>query len=127
MNKKSKFGLILICMMLIFGTLSLYGQVDQLHGDQAYSTYGVHSGNQVRTSFWNDGQIGIHKPPTQEQVMGEWPINSGHMYISRIATYFASDVRCEDGIKRPIASDSNGTAAGDPTNASSGDASENGE
>ena len=71
MSNKSQNGLILIYMMLIFGTISLYGQsdqLDQLHGDQNYSTYGVHSGNQIRTSFWNDGQIGYRRPETQEQV-----------------------------------------------------------
>ncbi len=127
MSKYLQKSLILICLSLLLGAVAVYAQLDQLHGDQTYSTYGVHSGNQVRTSFWNDGQIGYRNPDTQEQVRGEWPINSGHMYIAKISSYFASDVLCEDGIKRPIASESNGTRAGQPTEHSSGDASEDGE
>lgn len=127
MSNKWQNVIILICMMLIFSTVSLHAQIDQLHGDQNYSTYGVHSGNQIRTSFWNDGQIGYRNPETQEQVRGEWPINSGHFYIAKISSYFGSEVRCEDGIKRPIVSEANGTRAGQPTEHSSGDASDNGE
>jgi len=128
MNKKSQYGLILIYLALIFGVVSLYGQgYDQLHGDQNYSTYGVHSGNQIRTSFWNDGQIGYRNPETEEQVRGEWPINSGYMYIAKISSYFGSEVRCEDGVRRPVVSEANGTRAGQPTEHSSGDASEDGE
>ena len=127
MRRNWQIGFILINLTLIVGAISLYGQLDLLHGDQAYSTYGVHSGNQVRTSFWNDGQIGYRNPDTQEQVRGEWPINSGHFFIAKISTYFGSEVRCEDGIKRPIVSESNGTRAGQPTEHSSGDASEDGE
>ena len=128
MSKKSQNALILIYLTLFFGVLSLYGQgYDQLHGDQNYSTYGVHSGNQIRTSFWNDGQIGYRNPENEEQVRGEWPINSGHMYIAKISSYFGSEVRCEDGVRRPIVSEANGTRAGQPTEHSSGDASENGD
>ncbi|MBN2105602.1 hypothetical protein JW835_16305 [bacterium] len=127
MNRNFRLGLIWIYFMLMFGVICFYGQVDQLHGDQDYSTYGVHSGNQIRTSFWNDGQIGYRNPETQEQVRGEWPINSGHFYIAKISSYFGSEVYCEDGIIRPIVSEANGTRAGNPAEHSSGDASEDGE
>lgn len=126
MSNKWQNVILLIFMLVMFSTVFLHAQLDQLHGDQNYSTYGVHSGNQVRTSFWNDGQIGYRRPETQEQVRGEWPINSGNTYIAKISSYFGSEVRTDDGIKRAIVSEANGTRAGQSTEHSSGDASDEG-
>ena len=128
MSNKWQNVIILICTMLMLGAVSLYAQLDQLHGDQNYGAYGIHSGNQIRTAFHNDGQIGYRNyDPTDDQILGEWPINSGHFYVAKISSYFGSEVRCEDGIKRPIVSESNGSRAGQNTEHSSGDASDSGE
>ncbi len=123
MKKFGFFNLIFISLVICIQTYPLYSQMDQLHGDQEYSTYGVHSGNQLRTYFWNDGQIGRRKNLSSiPQVGGEWPINSGHITLAKIATWFGSEVRCTDNIVRHIVSESNGTWTGDPSNVSSGDA-----
>ncbi|MBN1482411.1 hypothetical protein EH223_10260 [candidate division KSB1 bacterium] len=122
MNKVWIANLFLIFVFVCF-LAPAYTQIDQLHGDQNYSTYGVHSGNQLRTFFWNDGQIGRRKNLTSiPQVGGEWPINSGHITLAKIATWFGSEVRGTDGVIRHIVSESNGTWTADPTNHSSGDA-----
>ncbi|OGC01075.1 hypothetical protein A2V82_06900 [candidate division KSB1 bacterium RBG_16_48_16] len=122
-------NLLLIGFLICFLTDPSYSQqevgsqLDLLHGDQNYSTYGVHSGNLLRTFFWNDGQIGRRKNLTSiDQVGGEWPINSGHITLAKIATWFGSEVRGTDGVIRHIVSESNGTWTGDPGNHSSGDA-----
>lgn len=113
------FTSLIICLQ----TFPLYSQMDELYGDQTYSTYGVHSGNQLRTFFWNDGQIGRRKNLSSiPQVGGEWPINSGRVTLAKIATWFGSEVRCTDGVVRHIVSESNGTWTGDPNQGSSGDA-----
>lgn len=71
----------------------------------------------------DDGQIGRRKNLTSiPQVGGEWPINSGHITLAKIATWFGSKVRGTDGVIRHIVSESNGTWTADPTNHSSGDA-----
>jgi hypothetical protein len=122
-------NLLLIGFLICFFAKPSYSQMDQvgspldqLHGDQEYSTYGVHSGNQLRTFFWNDGQVGRRKNLTSiPQVGGEWPINSGHITLAKMATWFASEVRGTDGVIRHIASESNGSWTGDPSNHSSGD------
>jgi len=41
---------------------------------------GVHSGNRIRTTFFNYGLVGRISPA--EDYGGEWPINSGHEYIA---------------------------------------------
>ncbi len=115
--------LLLIVLIICFLPTLSYSQLDQIHGDQNYSTYGVHSGNLLRTFFWNDGQIGRRKNLTSiPQVGGEWPINSGHITLAKIATWYGSEVRGTDGVIRHIVSESNGTWTADPSNHSSGDA-----
>ena len=110
MNKVWITHLWLILVFVCFLVAPLYAQLDQLHGDQNYSTYGVHSGNQLRTFFWNDGQIGRRKNLSSiPQVGGEWPINSGRLTLAKIATWFGSEVRGTDAIIRHIVSESNGT------------------
>jgi hypothetical protein len=51
------------------------------HGDDAETRMGVHAGNQLRVSFYNDGTFGFINPWTSEEVRGEWPINTGRIYI----------------------------------------------
>ncbi|MFQ6617123.1 MAG: hypothetical protein ACE5QV_00430, partial [Fidelibacterota bacterium] len=58
----------------------LYSQMQFLHGDFKEHRDGLHSGNQVRTTFYNDGFIGrVTQDP--DDIGGEWPINSGHIYV----------------------------------------------
>ena len=68
--------------------------VDQLHGDQEYIYKGFHSGNQIRTTYFNTGLIGDITP---DDFACEWPINSGHEYLGRIVLFVGSEVKDTDG------------------------------
>lgn len=50
-------NLLLILAIICLLPAPSYAQLDQLHGDQNYSTYGVHSGNQLRTFFWTMARL----------------------------------------------------------------------
>lgn len=121
MKRKFSNILLLASLVCIIPWAVGYAQLDMLHGDQAYSASGLHSGNQIKTNFYNDGMIGQRQSINPNDVGGEWPINSGHTYLSKVATFFGSEVRGTDGQLRPIVSESNGTATHDPGNHSSGD------
>ena len=102
-------------------------QLEALHGDETYSASGLHSGNQIRTTFWNDGQVGT-RTTSPEDIGGEWPINSGRNYLAKMATMYNAEVRDADGILRHIQSESNGTRTGGlDGSASNGDWGPNGE
>lgn len=59
----------------------LFAQMAGLQGSDAETRMGVHAGNQLRTTFYNDGTFGGILPITPDEIRGEWPINSGHIYI----------------------------------------------
>ena len=105
-----KMILMVIAIVFMFSLLPYctYAQMDQLHGDQNWSASGLHSGNQIRTTFWNDGQVGCRRS-SPDDWQGEWPINSGRTYLAKISTLYASEVRGTDGVLRHIMSESNGT------------------
>ena len=42
-----------------------------------------HSGNKIRTTFYNYGLVG-RWTSEPEDIGGEWPINSGHEYIGDV-------------------------------------------
>ena len=54
--------------------------MNSLHGDFRYMKKGLHAGNQIRTTFFNDGTYGTNNanPSWSGGIPGEWPINSGH-------------------------------------------------
>ncbi|GAB4328122.1 MAG: hypothetical protein Kow0037_02220 [Calditrichia bacterium] len=61
-----------------------------------------HSGNQIRTTFYNYGFVGrlINDP---EDIGGEWPINSGHEYVGDISVMVGAEVELPNGeIIRPV-------------------------
>ena len=118
--RKNIFIVIQIVFASALSPICLYAQMDQLHGDQDWSASGLHSGNQIRTTFWNDGQIGVRRASPGDWD-GEWPINSGRNYLSKIATWFGAEVRGTDDILRHIVSESNGTGTATLGNCSSGD------
>ena len=111
--------------ILLYCTTGLFAQItiDQLHGDQAWSMSGVHSGNQIRTSFYNDGMVGDR---VTEDIACEWPINSGYEYLSKSATLIAAEVEVRNDStgaseRIVIASEGNGSFPGTLGDASSGD------
>lgn len=100
--------------------------MDALHGDQNYSYSGLHSGNQIRANFYNDGLVGRRYVNTTD-IGGEWPINSGHRYINQQIVFVGAEVKDENGEIKHIVSEGNGCTAGNSNNADSGDSGPNGE
>jgi hypothetical protein len=113
---------------LFAGALSAAAQtsIDKLHGDEKYSTNGLHSGNMIRTTFYNDGMYGIRYNSAAD-IGGEWPINTGHEYIHQLITFIGAEVKDDYGEIKHIISESNGCSAGNSTAAESGDSGPNGE
>lgn len=119
--------IVIFCALVLFSLpAALFGQVtvDELHGDELYSYRGMHSGNQLRTTFYNDGFVG-HRNSIHPDDIGEWPINSGHNYINLITYFLLAEVKDTDGIIRHISSESNGIHTGGNGD-SSGDTREDG-
>ncbi len=123
MNK----ALILVFTLCLFYGPVVFGQtkVDELHGDELYSFRNFHSGNQIRTSFYNEGYVG-HRESINPDDIGEWPINSGHNYINLIPYFILSEVKDTDGIIRHISSEANGIVTGNDNSAASADSREDG-
>jgi len=122
-----KKGFLLLFALWLCSVPAVIGQtkVDELHGDELYSYRGVHSGNQIRTSFYNDGYVGIRSAIHPDDI-GEWPINSGHNYINLIPYFMLSEVKDTDGIIRHVSSEANGVNTGDDSNPASADSREDG-
>lgn len=83
-----------IFLLLALPSISmLYAQMDGLHGDDREYRRGLHSANQVRLSFFNDGSYGINNNSTAApNYGGEWPINSGRFYLLGGSVFVASEV-----------------------------------
>jgi len=60
------------------------------HGDFREEKKNVHSGNKIRTTFYNNGWLG-RNPQSQEDIGGEWPINSGHEYIGDVMIFAGAE------------------------------------
>ncbi|MBN1466974.1 hypothetical protein JXA02_14565, partial [candidate division KSB1 bacterium] len=106
---------------VLFWTPGVIAQItiDQLHGDQTWSMPGLHSGNKIRTVFYNDGMIGDRQA---DELGGEWPINSGYEYLSKSATMIGAEVEVRNdstgAIERiVIISEGNGSSPGTLNNA----------
>jgi len=86
-------GKFVLCSVIILSLLKpfLLAQMANLHGDDSESRMGVHSGNQFRTSFFNDGTTGgrVNQPP---QIAGEWPTGSQHYYLVDGNIFVGSEV-----------------------------------
>ncbi|MBN1482492.1 T9SS type A sorting domain-containing protein [candidate division KSB1 bacterium] len=100
-----------------------YAKNNNNHGDQNYSTSGLFSGNKIRTSFYNDGMLGARRV---NELSCEWPINSGHEYLTKMSVFVGAKVRNHMGDTFHIISEANGTVTGNPQHASSGDAGPDG-
>jgi hypothetical protein len=61
---------------------------DEPKGNFDYRKEGVMDGNQIRTLFNNNGEVG-HWP---DQPSGEWPKGTGHSYLDGVAVLIASEV-----------------------------------
>lgn len=62
-------------------------------GDIQYRREGVMDGNQVRTLFYNNGEVG----QWPYQPSGEWPKGTGHSYLDGVCVLIASEVQAPSG------------------------------
>ena len=51
------------------------------HGEARNRARNDHSGNLIRVTFHNHGMLGSIRGDNSLHYSGEWPINSGHIYI----------------------------------------------
>ncbi len=102
-------GLILTAMIFLLPALSA-AQV-KAHGDIKYRKKGIHSGNQIRTTFYNTGFIG-RKTTAPADYGAEFPINSGHTYVGDADLYVATEVTDVHGTLKHIAVAPDGPEAG---------------
>ncbi|MBN2007928.1 hypothetical protein JW960_01135 [candidate division KSB1 bacterium] len=97
---------VLLCCTLFLVCLIATGalaQMEGLHGDFLEIRSGVHAGNLFRTTFYNDGTWGrVNNDP--EAFVGEWPINSGTMYLIDGNLFVGSEVIDTEGQVRHITS-----------------------
>lgn len=86
---------ILILLIILFAESS-FAQINQQtqayrddpYGAIQYRREGTMDGNQVRTLFYNNGEVG--QWPFQPS--GEWPKGSGHSYLDGVAVLMAAEV-----------------------------------
>jgi len=84
-------GSLLVGQAIILAAGVAFGQ-PKPHGDQQYEKKGIHSGNRIRTTFYNSGFVGrVGNVP--EDIGGEWPINSGHEYIGDMLVMVGSEIK----------------------------------
>lgn len=96
-------ALLTIAILTSFAwVLTLQAQFyDELRGDPGERKKNVHSGNQVRTTFFNYGLIG--RINAADDFGGEWPINSGHFYVGDISVMVGAEIVLPSGnIIRPV-------------------------
>jgi len=81
--KRILFTIALIPSFLGLSASALQAQLAGLRGDDNETRIGVHAGNQLRISLFNDGTFGgrVDNKTHPLEVGGEWPINSGHYYV----------------------------------------------
>jgi len=94
--KRSLYSILLSALVAYLLPFCLYAQMKNLHGEFKEHRDGVHSGNMVRTSFYNDGFVGrVTQDP--DDIGGEWPINSGHTYVGDACVLVGAEVVDRDG------------------------------
>lgn len=85
-----KAVLILITTEIIYGQITPEVQAyrNEPYGDIKNRREGIMDGNQVRTLFYNNGEVG--QWPFQPS--GEWPKGTGHSYLDGVCVLVASEV-----------------------------------
>ena len=86
---------ILIIIVAVIVSDQLYSQTNQIqnyrndaYGDIRYRREGIMDGNQVRTLFYNNGEVG--QWPFQPS--GEWPKGTGHSYLDGVALLISTEI-----------------------------------
>ncbi|MCK4328853.1 hypothetical protein KAX02_03315 [candidate division WOR-3 bacterium] len=70
--------------------LLLYSYLFAQTGSFVERRTGIHSGNRIRTTFFNFGLVG--RQSQAEDFGGEWPINSGHEYIGDVSLLVGAEI-----------------------------------
>ncbi|MDZ7262512.1 MAG: hypothetical protein ONB05_10460, partial [candidate division KSB1 bacterium] len=122
--RKVKLALLLMIFILGGSVVTTYGQMKGLHGDFAELRNGLHAGNQFRTTFYNDGTFGVNNRPPD--IGGEWPINSGHIYMLDGNAFIGSEVIDRNGDVKHIMSEVRGPGKNNVSDWSTGDMSPDG-
>ncbi|MCB2210637.1 hypothetical protein KQI52_00830 [bacterium] len=78
MNKRLVTGLLLLFVLAIL-PVSLAQVPPQYKGNRLYSYENIHSGNKVRTIFYNYGLVG-----NLSEISGEWPLGTGNEYVGDV-------------------------------------------
>ncbi|HOT96944.1 MAG TPA: hypothetical protein PLN61_07240 [bacterium] len=66
------------------------------HGLFSEERKGFHNGNRIQTTFYNSGLIG-RVSGIEEDIAGEWPKGSGHLYIGDQLTMVGAEIIDRDG------------------------------
>lgn len=92
--------LFFLLIMILIADVSFAQVNDQLQkyrdepkGNVQYRKEGIMDGNQVRTLFYNNGEVG-HWP---DQPSGEWPKGTGHSYLDGVCVLITSEVKTAAG------------------------------
>ncbi len=95
---------VLIVLLFFISIISLYAQTAETigyrndeYGDILYRREGTMDGNQVRTLYNNNGEVG--QWPFQPS--GEWPKGTGHSYLDGVCVLIGTEVTAP-GTGRPI-------------------------
>ncbi|GBD92516.1 hypothetical protein BMS3Abin05_00088 [bacterium BMS3Abin05] len=90
----------LLVVAFLFGPIFIWAQ-EKPHGELKERKKGVHSGNQIRTTFYNTGFIG-RKSGAPNDYGVEFPINSGHTYVGDADLYVGSEVLVHGAVKHIV-------------------------
>jgi hypothetical protein len=93
---------LLISFYFLIITSALFAQIDPQiqkyrddpHGNKSFRKKGVMNGNQIRTLFRNDGQIGSWP----DRPSGEWPAGTGHNYLDGSTPIVATRLDTKAGV-----------------------------
>lgn len=92
----------IIVLLLLFSTVLLFPQTqeDALRyrsdevGDRQYRREGIMDGNQVRTRYYNNGEVG--QWPYSMSL--EWPKGTNHLYCDGVAVLIAAEIETDAGL-----------------------------
>jgi len=97
MDRKIENISLIILLVLLVSTVAF--SQPKPHGSIEEERSNVHSGNQIRTTFYNNGFVGrVGSRP--EDIGGEYPINSGHQYIGDMLVMVGAEITDINGVLR---------------------------
>ncbi len=90
MIQKLTFITLIVFSQILFAQVSSQTQKyrDEPKGNIEFRRQGIMDGNQIRTLFYNNGEVG--QWPFQPS--GEWPKGTGHSYLDGVSVLIASEI-----------------------------------